>query len=483
MGKSSKEIEVNPSNKLFEELGDNNYDDVDLISELIDNSIAAKLKDTKLKVFIEIGISEENPEKSYFVIKDNASGIKFEELGDAISPGAKANSSGKSLNEHGLGMKQAIAATGKLEYLKTKTKHENEAVVINKFSFGNIEYNCEKVDWKHGTEIKVINLKEILPKTWRIYNERIKSYLGARYRRFLKTDDPLMKIEFKWVNLDQKESNTFQVIPIKPIYFHPYRRENRPVVLKKEFVGIDWVAELTFGYAPENEEEYKELGLPVPKKYEPYYVSMKHQGLDIIKNDRIVQFHQLSEIGLVNVTHPNWNRMRGEIDLIEGFSTAITKNKIVEKSNFKELVAEVKAFLNKEHLIKKRTYPEEIPEVALRDRLKNHLEESEFHRYKKVTKEYSVQGLSGFIDLYSEGDAWEIKVQQASGLDVYQLFAYMDMGDLNKGFLVADSYSSGAEEAAKFIEKKHKKEIKLIKKEQFPINHPLSDEETKKYGY
>jgi hypothetical protein len=225
------------------------------------------------------------------------------------------------------------------------------------------------------------------------------------------------------------------------------------------------------------------LGFSPPKNYEPYYVAMKNQGLDIIKNDRVVQFHQLAEIGLVNTTHPNWNRIRGEIELIEGFSTAITKNKIVEDSNFRGLIAEIKAFLDSKALVKRKTYPEEIPEAALRDRLKKHLEESEFHKYKKVNKEYSVQGLSGFIDLYAEGDAWEIKVGQAAGLDVYQLFAYMDMGKLTKGFLVADSFAPGAEVAAKFIKENHKKVIKLIKREQFPINHPLSDEEIGKYGY
>lgn len=483
MASGSREIDVLASNKLFEELGDNNYEDIDLISELIDNSIAAKLKEKKLVVSIEIGVSEENPNESYFIIKDAASGIKFEELGDAISPGAKANSSGKSLNEHGLGMKQAIAAMGKLEYLKTKTKDEDEAIIIPKFSFGKLKCSSEKVEWIHGTEIKIINLKEILPKTWRVYNERIRSYLGARYRFFLKPQDPLLEINFKWVNLDQKESNSFQVMQVKPIYFHPYKRENRPVVFKKEILGKDWEAKLTFGYAPENEEEYKELGFSPPKNYEPYFVAMKHQGLDIIKNDRVVQFHQLAQMGLANTTHPNWNRIRGEIELIDGFSTAITKNRIVEDTNFKKLISEIKAFLDSKDYIKKKTYPEEIPEAALRDRLKKHLEQSEFHKYEKVNKEYSVQGLSGFIDLFAEGDAWEIKVGQANGLDVYQLFAYMDMGKLTKGFLVADSFAPGAEAASEFINENHKKEIKLIKREQFPINHPLSDEETKKYGY
>ncbi|MHA2066965.1 MAG: hypothetical protein ACXABY_21575 [Candidatus Thorarchaeota archaeon] len=92
-----------------------------------------------------------------------------------------------------------------------------------------------------------------------------------------------------------------------------------------------------------------------------------------------------------------------------------------------------------------------------------------------------MEGLAGDIDILADGEAWEIKRDQAGGLDMYQLFAYMDMGKIQKGFLVASSFSTGAVAAKDFINDNHKKEITLAKLEQFPINHPPSDEERLNY--
>jgi DNA gyrase/topoisomerase IV subunit B len=84
----TKYVEVNPSTKIFTELGYNTYEYIDLISELIDNSIAARIENQLLEVRIAIGDSK-NPSRRFFKIKDNASGIPFEILGEAISPGAR----------------------------------------------------------------------------------------------------------------------------------------------------------------------------------------------------------------------------------------------------------------------------------------------------------------------------------------------------------------------------------------------------------
>ncbi|MCG2712760.1 MAG: hypothetical protein L6416_10635 [Candidatus Omnitrophica bacterium] len=75
----------------------------------------------------------------------------------------------------------------------------------------------------------------------------------------------------------------------------------------------------------------------------------------------------------------------------------------------------------------------------------------------------------------ADKEAWEIKVDQASALDVYQLFMYMDIGNFDKGFLVAKSFTTGAEVASRKIMEKHKKEITLAKREKFPINHHSTD--------
>jgi hypothetical protein len=64
---------------------------------------------------------------------------------------------------------------------------------------------------------------------------------------------------------------------------------------------------------------------------------------------------------------------------------------------------------------------------------------------------------------------------------VYQLFMYMDIGNFDKGFLVAKSYTPGAHIAAKAVKEKHQKEIVLCPREQFPINHQPTTQEREDY--
>ncbi|GAI86571.1 unnamed protein product, partial [marine sediment metagenome] len=88
---------------------------------------------------------------------------------------------------------------------------------------------------------------------------------------------------------------------------------------------------------------------------------------------------------------------------------------------------------------------------------------------------YVVQGLDGYIDIFTDEEAWELKSAPASGLDVYQLFAYLDMGKIKNGYLVAPSFKTGAKAAKDFINKKHDKEIKLVPIKEFPIDRPPTE--------
>ena len=131
--------------------------------------------------------------------------------------------------------------------------------------------------------------------------------------------------------------------------------------------------------------------------------------------------------------------------------------------------------------IRLKRYPTELPESLLRDRLANWLRNNPMNRKKDVKTEYTVEGLAGNIDILADKEAWEIKRDQANGLDVYQLFAYMDMGNIDKGFLVASSFATGAVVASEFINAHHGKEIKIAKRSDFPINHQPSEDERKEY--
>ena len=126
---------VLPDDRLYEELGNNTYTINDIFSELIDNSLAARDEGKILNVTIEL-TRDERGKPVRFKITDDAAGIPADILGKAIAP-AGMHSSG-SLNEHGLGMKQSIAALGKLEYLLTKTAGESKARAVKEFKFGDL---------------------------------------------------------------------------------------------------------------------------------------------------------------------------------------------------------------------------------------------------------------------------------------------------------------------------------------------------------
>jgi hypothetical protein len=487
-GKSQMKITVLPSNNIFSELGNNTYDFKDLLSELIDNSIAARIPGKVLHVRVIVRV-DVNLKATRFCISDDACGISPDLIGQAITP-AGVQTAG-SLNEHGLGMKQAVAAIGKLESLLTKTIDRDLAIAIKEFRFGDIEAEEVEFDRPRGTTISIVNIKPIVHTNPINYTRTIVPYLGARYRRVLKPDSPILDLSLEIKS--QSTSDTlyrWDVKEVKPTYFHPGTRENRPVIHRFPIEGMDWKAELTVGYAPKDAAEYEELGIEAPNKFHPYRVSLTTQGLDIILHDRVILFHQLAELGIVNQRHSDYNLARGEILLVTGFATAITKNSVLHSDNFVQCISLIREILNgdkpgpagrRDNYLQHKSYPEEIPEALLRDRLVEWLANNPMQPRNNLSKEYAVEGIEGYIDILADGEAWELKREQASALDVYQLFMYMDIGKIEKGFLVAKSFSPGAQIAAKAVADKHAKTLVLAERAQFPINHQPSAQEREDY--
>ena len=486
-------IRVEPYDALFDEMGNNTYDFNEVLSELIDNSLAARYDDNTLNINIEIILDALGKPKT-ITINDDAKGIPLDDLGRAISPAGIQHQN--SLNEHGLGMKQAVASLGHLVKLATKTK-DNPCYMVERFAFGDIEVHpCDLVS-DSGTRIVIDNLKPIVFETPQAITKKLVPVLGARYRRFLKPDGKVMNLNVKMEKEgDPSFKKEWEVKEIKPVYFHPSTRMNEPVISRMPISGDGWRANLTFGYAAMKEEgHFEELGMDSIPEYHPYNVSLKKQGLDIILNGRVIMAHQLSELEIVQKPHPSFNHIRGEIDLIEGFKTATTKNSIIKDDHFNKCIETVRNILSgdaddhrgkRKNYLKSKTYSEELPEALLRDRLVGWLKDNPLQKRDVAEKEYSISALDGFIDIYAKIDdipeAWELKTQQASSLDVYQLFMYMDVEDIQNGHLVAPSFSPGASNAVRLITEKHKKIISLDKTDGLPINHsPTSDELSKYY--
>ena len=58
---------------------------------------------------------------------------------------------------------------------------------------------------------------------------------------------------------------------------------------------------------------------------------------------------------------------------------------------------------------------------------------------------------------------------------------YMDVGQIDAGYLVAKEFTTGAEVASRHIQKQHKKIIKLTEVTGFPILHLPDDTERQEY--
>ena len=371
--------------------------------------------------------------------------------------------------------------------MATRVPGEDHARVIEEFRFGEIYPKLLETTWPHGTELAIQKLRQVVRLHPVSYTRDIVPYLGARYRRFLSGSNPKIQINIQMLHIDNTDDDgneeaihTWTVEEVKPTYFHPNTRKNAPVVDHSKFKGVGWEAELVFGYSPEG-FEWNELGLEQPTKFEPYAFSLSRQGLDIILNDRVIVFHQLPEIGLVGTRHNNYNSIRGEIILKSGFTTGITKNSIISTDHWTQCLAEIKEFLDEKGYIRSKTYPDALPEAALRDRLANWLKGNDMAPRSDVKKEYPVEGLGGKIDVLADGEAWEIKRDEAYGLDVYQLFAYLDMTDFKKGYLLAKGFRDSALAARDHINSKHEVSIVLTKLEGYPINQPLTESEIAQY--
>ena len=465
----SFEISVPPSDRIFAELGNTTYDLLDAVSELIDNSIAAAPKKGPYNITL-IFSHAKTAAKESFQIVDDCEGIPRDKLGEAVSP---ACTSGSGLNEHGLGMKQAVASIGLLKKLITKSQADVYGIQIEKFSWTLKAKEIRTA--KAGTTILVSDLKRrVITGTEK--QKIFAAELGARYRRFLDEHDRL-KLVVQFDDVETKRSIFYEVDSVRPVYFNPNTRKNTPTH-DREFKGTGWKARIRIGFAPDSESEYQELKLHSPDRGMPYSITSRNAGIDLIRFDRVIRFHVL-EPYFTDTRHGQYNLVRGELELLHGFTTAITKNAITADNNFEECISRIREYILSEEILAKRPSSGYIPENVLRDRLAVALKRPP-HNKQDVHKEVAVGVLDGHIDILADEEPYELKAGDATGLDVYQLFAYMDMRGYTKGYLVAQTFKPTVEPVLKHIKDKHKIIIEAVNLSSYGITQILSEAEANK---
>lgn len=152
-------IDITPHRSIMCKISQTGYSVQEAISELIDNSIDARLENEKLTIRVIIN-------KEHIIIEDTGKGMNKLQAKDSIRLGYSSKK--EKLGEFGLGLKTATSFLGEEFVLKTKMEDSNEEYIIKydenewlqkgdwfKFPFI-IE---EKNDKSHGTVVEVKKLK------------------------------------------------------------------------------------------------------------------------------------------------------------------------------------------------------------------------------------------------------------------------------------------------------------------------------------
>jgi hypothetical protein len=121
----------------------------------------------------------------------------------------------------------------------TKTATESVGRIVREFRYGAVPVFETPFDGDSGTVISIVALKPIVVVHAATITKTIIPYLGARYRRFLKEGNPQIDLSLS-ISSAKNPSTTiysWKVQQVKPIYFHPSTRENRPVFLNYPLQG------------------------------------------------------------------------------------------------------------------------------------------------------------------------------------------------------------------------------------------------------
>lgn len=444
--------------------GKTNYNYEEALAEFIDNSISARTSDVQLKVNVKVFIHDNVAKR--IEICDNGRGIPEEAIESVIALG-KTHGQG-DFNEHGMGLKQAAWWIGDRHSITTTT---NESPHILQFSPLNHETEVTYIEKPDGmtsfTELS-IDIRDgstFIPQETRAYRNLILQ-LGARYRRFLHTPNgsvpALLLLNYETYSKEGNEaefilSRSERVLPVFPQYYKA--GQDQPYLNKKRVKAGDgsWEIELTLGLAPTN-EQHDTLGTPTenrPTLGHPYYVGISKQGLDLMIKGRVLQFHQLSEIGLVGQRHNSFNLIRGEINLLSGFKTQRTKNGLMtDSAHWPQMIQKVASIMKGDdpeikigrNLLEKKLTDDEVPdidEIIYQRRIANMLRRVPVMNHAKHDVNVEVQlgqGIDVRADIVVGDTIWEIKKGESGPMDLMQLVMYLTITGQKKGILVAQSF-------------------------------------------
>ena len=458
----------------FKGLG-NNFDDFfDLMAEFIDNSVSnIEINKSELDhAHIHITINESEGNLVQVKIEDTGTGIPSSLMEGAFTVGADTGQDSPR-NEHGFGMKHAIAAANKTNdnwQVATKTKEDlnngNWRSISAPFSFSPFEETEGEADWPGypannmlpGTVISFSCPRPLFDtlavrgatsfKTLVMYfRERV----GYVYSNVI--GDNAIPMKISWKNLRGDSDRSLDIIPVRPdFHTHTDAPDPNPGSVRLDLGGGELEIKYRFGQISES-SQHKLC----------YRVNTRDMGLEIRVDGRLIHERLFEEIW-PKKRNPSYNSFRAVVDLISGGNSATIPPTLTNKTGFQktEMYNKLLRWIREAHPDPPSTYERGTTEGKLRDDL---MEAKNRHipNPKTVSKEIPCfEGLDTGVkvDLFVKyGDTlqlYECKKKKSKLLDLYQLKMYWDgsVRDGRKpteGILIASEHPEWMENVMDFL--------------------------------
>src|SRR3972149_5017015 len=197
------QIDITPDKSLMPKMAQTGYSFVQAISELVDNSIDARVESAPLVVRVEL-------KRDSIQVMDNGTGMTEEEAGRCLKL-AHSDKGGK-LGEFGLGLKTACLSLGRRFRIYTTTKPDSEKYIID---FDEVKWMTSRdIDWSHfplkalrkekpmshGTTVRIDRLK--VKTAGRTTN--LREALAIRFAPFIRTSEVEIEVNGKKCRLREQ---------------------------------------------------------------------------------------------------------------------------------------------------------------------------------------------------------------------------------------------------------------------------------------
>lgn len=344
MSKVIKEVVLGANiERLQEAYSQSDYSTDELLAEYIDNSVSASRPGIPVDVDITIT-------KDVMTYSDNGTGIALSQLENALSLGSYTIRSG-GMNEHGLGFKQAMFSMGKFIELDSYTNKGESYSIQGKeaLQFGlpyndAVAVNSECKLTTPGLQFKV-KINSLVQENFNdpAKLEELVDLLGAKYQDLLKSKKLSINL-----NIDNKYVS---IKPNTPQYWN-FKTNTAGALFEKIYKAEDnsWEAKVVIGYVPDPVREthvYKtQKWMPKSEKLK-YSRSINHSGFDIKLGMRVIQHSakklsdSMNRLEVLMSNHASNNGVHGSIELIHGFRTQSTKNRLSVTKSLKELYTSI----------------------------------------------------------------------------------------------------------------------------------------------